>query len=250
MELRLDGQTAVVTGGGSGLGYAMAKAIAEAGGRVIIVGRREGILRDACSRIGPEATGIAADISTPEEVQRLVTRVNEDIGTPDILINNAGVHFKKPITETGPDDFDRVLRTHVYGAYELTRRFVPEMISRHSGSIIFIASMASFIGMPNVIAYTAAKSACAGMVRELTAELSPQGIRVNGIAPGFIDTEMLHQAVDDDPDRARKILSRTPMGRFGEPADIGNAALFLCSNAAAFITGVILPVDGGALIGF
>lgn len=250
MEIRLDGKLAVVTGGGSGLGLAMARAIADSGARVVIVGRREKVLRDACERIGPSASWTAADISDAGQVKSFVDKVNDEIGPPDIVINNAGIHLKSPVADTSLEEFERVLKTHVYGAYAVTQGFIPGMIKRKSGSIIFIASMASFIGMPNIIAYTAAKSAYTGMVRELTAELSPFGIRVNGIAPGWIDTDMLHQALDDDPERKAKILSRTPMERFGRPDDIGNAALFLCSEAASFITGVVLPVDGGALIGF
>ena len=124
------------------------------------------------------------------------------------------------------------------------------MIERRSGSILFITSMAAIFGIPQVVAYTAAKSACTGMVRALATELSPHGVRVNAIAPGWIETDMTRKAMDGDPERRRKILGRTPMGRFGETDDIGQAAVFLCSPAAKFITGVVLPVDGGASIGF
>jgi NAD(P)-dependent dehydrogenase (short-subunit alcohol dehydrogenase family) len=124
------------------------------------------------------------------------------------------------------------------------------MLARKRGHVLFIVSMSAFMGVPKIVAYTTAKTACLGMVRSLTAELSPLGIRVNGIAPGWIESEMLHAAIDDDPERKAKILGRTPMARFGDPADIGRAAVFLSSEAAAFITGAILPVDGGASIGF
>ena len=124
------------------------------------------------------------------------------------------------------------------------------MIARGSGSILFLASMASLFGIPQVVAYSAAKSAYVGMVRALATELSPHGVRVNAIAPGWIETEMTRKAMDGDPERKRKILSRTPMGRFGTAEDVGMAAVYLSSPAARFVTGVVLPVDGGASIGF
>jgi len=124
------------------------------------------------------------------------------------------------------------------------------MKARGKGHILFRAWMTTFIGMPQVIAYSAAKAAFGGMVRALTADLAPSGIRVNALAPGWIDTPMLHKAVDGDPERKAKILGRTPMKRFGSTEDIGDAAVFLSSPAASFITGVVLPVDGGAVTGF
>jgi gluconate 5-dehydrogenase len=124
------------------------------------------------------------------------------------------------------------------------------MIQRGRGSILFIASMASFIGVPNVLAYTASKTACLGMVRGLAAELSPQGVRVNAIAPGWIRTAMTDDALSKDPARKNKIIARTPMNRLGETEDIGFAAVYLSSPAAKFVTGTVLTVDGGASIGF
>lgn len=250
MDVRLDGKVAVITGGGSGLGYAMAEAMTAAGAHAVIVGRREEVLRRACELLGSSASFITADISRPDDVERLVEIVTNDAGGADILVNNAGVHLKRPIEQTTFDEFDRVLKTHVYGAFSITKGLVPGMVRKSSGAILFIASMTTFIGMPSVVAYSAAKSAYGGMVRSLASELSPRGIRVNGVAPGWIETQMLHQAIDDDEERTNKILSRTPMAKFGRPEDIGNAAVFLCSDAAAYITGVILPVDGGAAIGF
>jgi NAD(P)-dependent dehydrogenase (short-subunit alcohol dehydrogenase family) len=124
------------------------------------------------------------------------------------------------------------------------------MLRRRHGSVIFIASMASLFGIPGVFAYSAAKSACLDMVRALATEVSPSGVRVNAIAPGWIETEMSRQAMAGDPARKRRILARTPLGRFGEPDDIGTAAVYLCSPAAKFVTGAVLPVDGGVSIGF
>jgi len=126
----------------------------------------------------------------------------------------------------------------------------PGMVERRQGSILFTASMASLFGIPKVVAYTAAKSAYLGLVNSLTSELSASNVRVNAIAPGWIDSDMMRAAVENDPERKAKILGRTPMCRFGQPGDIGWAAVYLASPAAAFVTGVVLPVDGGAAIGF
>jgi gluconate 5-dehydrogenase len=124
------------------------------------------------------------------------------------------------------------------------------MLERKHGAILFTASMTSFLGMPNVIAYSSAKSALVGMTRALSSEVAMHGVRVNAVAPGWIESAMLRKALAGDPTRENKILSRTQMGRFGDPEDIGWAATYLCSNAAKFVTGVVLPIDGGASVGF
>jgi NAD(P)-dependent dehydrogenase (short-subunit alcohol dehydrogenase family) len=171
-------------------------------------------------------------------------------GGIDILVNNAGINMKKDFTEVSDEDFQRILHTNVTAIFALSREVVKEMIKKGSGTIINISSMASQYGIPKVIAYTASKSAIEGMTRAMAVELSPLGIRVNCIAPGFIATDMSEKALNGDTERKQKVMSRTPMGKLGEPADIGGAALFLASDNALFITGVILPVDGGNSIGF
>jgi len=143
-----------------------------------------------------------------------------------------------------------VLNTHIVGAHALTRALVPGMIERGHGSILFTGSMASIFGIPLVIAYTAAKSAMVGMVKGYATEFSPHGVRVNCIAPGWIETEMSRKALDGDPVRKAKILGRTPAAKLGLPEDIGWAAVYLASPAARFVTGVTLPVDGGVSVGF
>jgi len=247
---RLDGRVALVSGGATGLGYGMAEAIVHAGGKVVLLGRRESVLESAAGRLGSSAAYETFDVTKAERVDDLVARVVTRFATIDILINNAGIHDKREFTQTSLGDFAAVLQTHVHGSFALTRAVIPTMLARKSGHVLFITSMSAFIGMPRIVAYSAAKSALVGMVRSLAAELSPRGIRVNGIAPGWIESEMLHKAIEDDPERKAKILGRTPMARFGMPEDVGRAAVFLSSDAAAFINGVILPVDGGASIGF
>ena len=239
----------VVTGGGTGLGLGMALAFCRAGARVTIVGRREQVLREACRAAGPGCGWIVGDVTDQDALADLHRRI-ADRGPVEVLVNNAGNHLKKPLLETKTEDLRAVLDTHVTGAVALSREVARGMIERGRGHILFIASMTSFIGMPQVVAYSAAKSAITGVVRSLAVELGSAGVRVNAIAPGWIETPLLRQALEGDPARKRRILERTPLGRFGEPSDVGEAAVYLSSRAARFITGVVLPVDGGALIGF
>ena len=246
----LRGELALITGGGTGIGLAIARAMHAAGARVILVGRREAELKAGAESLGEGAAYMMHDITQYEAAPSLVDRVTREYGPITSLVNNAGIHLKKPAVDTTPAEMEKVLATHIFGAHALTRLVVPGMIERKRGSVLFTASMASLFGIPLVIAYTAAKSAMGGMVKGYATELSPHGVRVNAIAPGWIETEMSRKAMEGDPARKAKILGRTPMARFGAPEDIGWAAVYLSSPAAAFVTGVMLPVDGGISVGF
>ena len=246
----LENEVALVSGGGTGLGFAIAKALRDSGARVVITGRTESTLQNAVDTLGDGVTYEVHDVAQTDSASRLVQKIATNTGPITILVNNAGVHLKKPATETTVDEFLGVLETHVIGSFGLSAAVIPFMQQAGHGSILFMASMASLIGTPNAVAYSAAKSAYLGMVRTLACELASAGIRVNAIAPGWIETPMLHRALDGDPDRKNRILVRTPMNRFGQPEDIAWAAAFLSSPASRFITGVVLPVDGGASIGF
>lgn len=247
---RLDAEVALITGGGSGLGRALARCLAGAGARVVIAGRRAERLRETARLLGKRGAWLAHDVTRFDEAPRFIAKAAEPFGPITILINNAGIHFKKPALETTEAEFLEVLNTHVLGAHALTRAALPQMLERRHGSILFIASMAALFGIPSVLAYSAAKTAYLGMVRSLATEVSPRGVRVNAIAPGWIDTDMTRAAMEGDPERRRRVLERTPLGRFGAPEDVGWAAVYLCSPAAQFVTGAVLPVDGGASIGF
>lgn len=246
----LKGELALITGGGTGLGFGVARCFAEAGARVVIVGRRKEPLDAAVEMLGPAASSRVFDVTDFNRIDDLIAGIERDIGPVTILVNNAGIHLKKLAETTTTDEFRTVLDTHVLGAFGLSRAVIPGMKQRQHGCILFMASMASLFGIPYVVAYSAAKSAYAGMVRTLSTELAAHGIRVNAIAPGWIESDLMYQAMDSDPERAQRVLTRTPMGRFGEAEDIGWAAVYLCSPAAKFITGVMLPVDGGMSIGF
>jgi len=247
----LKGQNAIITGGATGLGFAMAKCLTSVGAKVIIVGiESEEVLAAACKNIGINSSYYQFDITKTDETPALVDNIIEKYGQIHILINNAGNHCKKPIEEMNVEDFTNVLDVHIVASFALTKALIPHMKEHQKGSVIFISSMTGFLGQPYVTGYSAAKSAVLGMVRTLATEVSAQGVRINAIAPGWIDTPMLHKALDGDPERKNKILRRTPMKKFGKPEDIGWAAVYLCSDAASFVNGICLVVDGGALIGF
>ena len=247
----LDHQVALITGGATGLGFGMARCFIASGAKVVLVGRRESELSRAVAELGSEASYVCHDVTHFNKADQLVAEATQTAGAPpDILVNNAGIHLKKPVVETTVEEFATVLNTHVMGAHALTRAVLPGMMERQHGNIIFTASMASLFGIPLVAAYSAAKSAYLGMTRTLATEVSCHGVRVNAIAPGWIDSEMMRTALNNDPMRSKKILERTPMNCFGEADDIGWAAVYLCSPAAKFVTGVVLPVDGGVSIGF
>jgi len=246
----LSGQTALITGGGTGLGFGMARCLVAAGANVVLVGRRLAELDKACAALGPRARPLQGDVTKLTSAAALVEQAEKLAGPLTLLVNNAGVHLKKPALETSDAEFAAVLETHVFGAFALTREVGRRMIERRAGSVLFTASMTAFIGMPSVVAYSAAKSAYLGVVRSLSTEWGPHGVRVNAIAPGWIASEMLDRALAGDPARKARILARTPLAHFGDPDDIGWAAVYLASPAGKFLNGVVLPVDGGAVHSF
>jgi NAD(P)-dependent dehydrogenase (short-subunit alcohol dehydrogenase family) len=241
---------ALVTGGGSGIGLAIARKFTEQGIRTIILGRNPGKLKAAAKTLGPLCETIRFDLSRLEALPDLVADIHKQFGPVDILVNNAGVNLKKDFIEVTDEEFQQVLLTNVTAVFALSREVARCMLKKKKGSIIHISSMASRYGIPKVIAYTASKSAIEGMTRSMAVDLSPKGIRVNCIAPGFIKTEMSSRALNGDQERMQKVLSRTPMGALGSPDDVAEAALFFATEASRFITGVVLPVDGGNSIGF
>lgn len=241
---------AIVTGGGSGIGLAIAMRFVQEKITTIIVGRDQQKLDAAKAQMGELCITISCDLTDLSAIPPLVQRIEQEHGQVDILVNNAGINLKKELVDVTDEEFQRILLTNVTAVFAISREVAKLMISKGKGAIINISSMASQYGLPKVVAYSASKTAIEGMTRAMAADLSPKGIRVNCIAPGFIATEMSAKALNNDPERKQKVLSRTPMGFLGETADIGEAALFLATDAAKYITGVVLPVDGGNSIGF
>lgn len=246
----LEGKLALITGGGSGIGFYIARCMVQAGARVVLTGRREEVLQEAVGKLGSKADYFVNDITKLSTIPALVEAIENKCGPIDILVNNAGINMKKFAVEVTDEDFDKVIQTNLHAVFSMTRECGKRMVSRKSGSIIMITSMAAIYGIDRVVAYTASKSGVGGMVKALTTEFSPYNVRINAVAPGFIETPMMLTAMNGDPSRRDKAMDRTPMGTWGKPDDVGWAAVFLASDAAKFITGISLPVDGGNSIGF
>ncbi len=241
---------AIITGGASGLGLATTKKFIEQGIKTVIIGRDEQKLAHAASQFGGLCSYKSYDLSQTAGIPALVAAIVQEFGVPGILVNNAGINLKKPFTEVTDEDFARIIQTNLNAVFALSREVVKSMLTVGGGSIVNISSMASQYGIPYVIAYTASKAAIEGITRAMATELSPQGIRVNCVAPGFIATDMSAKALDNDPARKQKVLSRTPMGKLGQPADVAEAIYYLATDSAKYVTGVVLQVDGGNSIGF
>lgn len=241
---------AIVTGGASGLGLAVTKKLVENQIKTIIIGRNESNLQEVAQSMGELCTYKVFDLQDLKGIPQLVLEIVNENGKIDILVNNAGINQKKHFTEVTDEDFENIIQTNCTSVFAMSREVTRFMLEKESGSIINISSMAARYGIPYVIAYTAAKSAIEGMTKAMAVELSPKGIRVNCVAPGFIATNMSAKALDSDPERKNKVMSRTPMGKLGEPADIAEAVYYFASDAAKYVTGTILPIDGGNSIGF
>ncbi|RIV46418.1 SDR family NAD(P)-dependent oxidoreductase [Flagellimonas pelagia] len=246
----MDKKIAIVTGGNSGLGYATAKKFCDNGIKTYVVGRTRERTENACAEIGEHAVPVIFDLTHLEQIPAMVNEIFKKEGHIDILVNNAGINMKKDFVDVTDADFEEVIRTNMFSVFSISREVVKKMKETGGGSIINISSMAAQYGLPKVIAYSASKTAIEGMTRAMAVELAPFGIRVNCIAPGFIKTKMTAKALDSDPERKNKVYSRTPMGKMGLPEDIADAAYFYALDEAKFVTGTVLPVDGGNSIGF
>jgi 3-oxoacyl-[acyl-carrier protein] reductase len=239
-------RVAIVTGSGQGIGRGIALCLARAGANIVIadqVSERIAPMAAAVEDLGVQALGLTADVSRSEDVQRMVQRTIERFGKIDILVNDAGKVVVKPMVEQNEADWDRVVDTNLKGVFLCCRYVVPEMIARKRGAIVNIASIAAFhVTVPHV-PYAASKAGVVALTRDLAYEVARYGIRVNAIAPGPIETPM-SQAVSAE--QRQGIIRTVPLGRMGQPEDIGQAAAFLASDAASFITGATLPVAGGS----
>jgi 2-deoxy-D-gluconate 3-dehydrogenase len=246
----LTGRLAVVTGAKRGLGFAMAEGLAAAGADVIGVSASldpaSSQIGDRVRELGRQFTGYRVDFSRRADVTAFAQECANADRPVDILVNNAGTIKRAPAAEHPLDWFDEVLEVDLTSGFVLSQILGRRMLEAGRGRVIFTASMLSFQGGINVPGYTAAKSGVAGLVRALSNEWSSRGVTVNGIAPGYIATDNT-QALQDDPERSQAILERIPAGRWGRPTDLAGAAVFLASDAAAYVTGAILPVDGGWL---
>jgi NAD(P)-dependent dehydrogenase (short-subunit alcohol dehydrogenase family) len=241
---------AIVTGGASGIGLAIAEKFCQHNIFTIIIGRDEKKLQATREMLGKKCKTIQFDLTRLKEIPSLIKDIHKQYGKIDVLVNNAGINLKKEFTQVTDEEFQNILHTNVNAVFSLSREVVKVMEEQGSGSIINISSMAALYGLPKVIAYTASKSAIEGMTVAMAVELSPKGIRVNAIAPGFIATDMSSKALNGDEERKRKVLGRTPMGCLGKPEDVADTALFLATASSKYITGTSIRVDGGNAVGF
>jgi len=245
----LEGKVALVTGASRGIGAAIALALAEAGADVAVHGNHTpGAATAARVRgAGRRALEVVGDMADPATPDRLVRETVAALGRLDILVNNAGIIRRGPTVDTSDEDWMAVIDVNLHGVFRLCRAAGRHMLTAGAGGkIINIASLLSFQGGLNVPAYAAAKSAVAGLTRELSNEWAGKGLNVNAIAPGYMRTDNT-EALQKDETRNRQILERIPAGRWGDPADLGGAAVFLASRASDYVNGHILAVDGGWL---
>ena len=249
-SFRLDGRVALVTGSTRGLGQGAAIALAEAGADVALLDRGDAgetarLIRD----LGRRAHLVRRDLVTasPAELASAVTEVVDELGGLDILVNNAGTIRRAPAVDYAAEDWDDVLSVNLDAVFHLSQAAGRHMVARGHGRIVNVASMLTFQGGINVAAYTASKHAVAGLTKALASEWAASGVTVNAIAPGYMATDNT-AALRADVERERAIVSRIPAGRWGTPADLQGAFVFLASDAAAYVTGTIVPVDGGWLV--
>jgi 2-deoxy-D-gluconate 3-dehydrogenase len=243
----LTGRVAIVTGANTGIGQGIAVALAGAGADVALVGRSAATeTADKVQQLGRRAAIIGADLSTIAPVQDVVDRTLAELGGLDILVNNAGIIRRNDAVDFTEEDWDAVVDTNLKSVFFLSQAAARHMISQGKGKIINIASMLSFQGGIRVPSYTASKSGVAGLTKLLANEWAAKGINVNAIAPGYIATNNT-AALQADENRNRSIMERIPAGRWGDPSDLGGAAVFLSSSASDYVQGHILAVDGGWL---
>jgi 2-dehydro-3-deoxy-D-gluconate 5-dehydrogenase len=247
-QFDLSGRVALVTGARTGLGQAMAVALAEAGAEVVGLGSRPmAETKHRVMELGRRFAELECDLSTDIDFDALVAQATAKRKKIDILVNNAGTIHRSDFLDVAKAEWDKVMNINLRSVFFLTQAVARQMIKlRTPGRIINIASLLSFQGGIRIAAYTASKHGVAGLTRLLANELAPHGITVNAIAPGYMETDNT-AALRADPIRSEKILDRIPMGRWGRPADLATAVLFLASPASSYVTGTIIPVDGGWL---
>jgi gluconate 5-dehydrogenase len=241
---RCDNQVALVTGGGTGLGLAAARCLAAAGARIVITGRRAGVLEDAAREIGPAAVPLPCDVSRLEELPWLLKEAERRAGPIDILVNNAGMQRRGPLDQFDEATWHELMRTNVDSVFYASKTVAAHMIPRKRGKIINICSVQSELGRPGIAPYTASKGAVKMLTKGMAIDWGPHGIQVNGLGPGYFKTE-LTQTLVDNAEFTQWLVNRTPSRRWGNVEDLAGAAVFLASTASDFVNGHILYVDGG-----
>jgi len=242
--MRLANKTAIITGGGSGIGQACAWAFYQEGANVVLFGRREDKLKETAQELGSRAMTVSGDMTRSEDLDRLVQETLSKFHRIDILVNNAGLFKGAPLHEISDEQYDEMMNINMRAVFQLTRRVLPVMMEQKGGNIIHISSILGIIAVPQVAAYNISKGALNQFSRSIAVEYGSYGIRSNAICPGLIETDMTADLMKDE-ELMQEWSKGYPIGRFGKPEDVANTCLFLASDESSFITGTVLPVDGG-----
>ncbi len=242
MSTGLAGKVALVTGGSRGIGRAIAQKLHDAGAKVAIVARDEARAKGVAAELGAGVIAVAADVADPAQVTAAVEQVEKGLGPVDILVNNAGVTRDGLLVRMSDQDWDTVLDANLKGAFNMMKAVTRGMMKRRDGRIINISSVVGITGNPGQANYSASKAGLIGLTQSVARELASRNIRVNAVAPGFIDTDMTRELNDE---QRKKLLEQIPLARLGSGDDVANAVVFLASDQASYITGQVLVVDGG-----
>ena len=242
--MRLKDKTAIITGGGSGIGLATARAFCKEGAKVILYGRRKEKLISAADELGDSVLIVQGDMTHNDDLDQLINKTLNNFKGIDILVNSAGLYNGAPLHEISDSQWDGIMDINIRSIFQLTRRVLPIMMAQKSGSIVHISSILGLIAVPQVAAYNVSKGALNQFSRSIAVEYGSYGIRSNSICPGLIETDMTADLMKD-ASLMQEWSKEYPIGRFGKPEDVASACLFLASDESSFITGTVLPVDGG-----
>ena len=242
--MRLKDKTAIITGGGTGIGLATARAFYQEGAKILFFGRRKEHLAHAGEKLGAAAIIVQGDMTNNNDLDQLINETLHNFKKIDILVNNAGLFNGSPLHEISDSQWDEIMDINIRSVFQLTRRVLPVMLSQKYGSIIHISSILGLIAVPQVAAYNVSKGALNQFSRSIAVEYGSSGIRSNSICPGLIATDMTADLMKD-ADLMKEWSKDYPIGRFGKPEDVANACLYLASDESSFVTGITLPVDGG-----
>jgi len=242
--MRLKDKTAIITGGGTGIGLATAHAFYQEGAKIILFGRRKEKLEKAVEKLGGSAIIVQGDMTNNNDLDQLINETLHNFKKIDILVNNAGLFNGSPLHEISDSQWDEIMDINIRSVFQLTRRVLPAMLSQKYGNIIHISSILGLIAVPQVAAYNVSKGALNQFSRSIAVEYGSSGIRSNSICPGLIATDMTADLMQD-ADLMKEWSKEYPIGRFGKPEDVANACLYLASDESSFVTGITLPVDGG-----
>ena len=242
--MKLQGKSAIVTGGGSGIGLACTKLFSNEGANVAIFGRRQDRLNATAKEVGRQILTVTGDLMVNNDLDNLVSKTLQTFGKIDIVVNNGGIFAGSSLHETKDEDWDVIMDTNINSVFQLTKRALPHMMESKAGTFVHIASILGLVAAPGVAAYNVSKGALLQFSRSIAMEYGSLGIRSNSICPGLVKTDMTEDLMKDE-ELMLEWSKDYPIGRFGVPEDIANACLYLASDESSFVTGATLPVDGG-----